>query len=85
MTELHTIQKGTDSIDKYLLRLKNIRDQLIVAGETISDNDIMITGLAGLPKEYGVIRIVILARESSITLREFRAQLLGTKRKLKGK
>ncbi|CAN6586617.1 unnamed protein product [Malus baccata var. baccata] len=83
-TELQTIQKGADNIDKYLLRLKNIRDQLMAAGETVSDNDIIIAGLAGLPKEYGVIRTVILARESSITLREFRAQLLGTEKEVEG-
>ncbi|CAN6704647.1 unnamed protein product [Malus baccata var. baccata] len=76
-TELHMIQKGTDSFDKYLLRLKNIKGQLTVASESVSNNDIMITGLASLPKEYGVIRTVILARESSLTLKEFRAQLLG--------
>lgn len=29
--ELHTIQKGTESIDKFLLRLKNIRDRLNAA------------------------------------------------------
>ncbi|CAN6725999.1 unnamed protein product [Malus baccata var. baccata] len=83
-TKLHTIQKGTDSIDKYLLRLKNIRDQLTAAGESVSDNDIMIDGLVGLPKEYGVIRTVILARESSLTLKEFRAQLLGVEREIDG-
>lgn len=83
-TELHTIQKGTDSIDKYLLRLKNIRDQLMVAGETVSDNDIIIAGLAGLPKEYGVIRTIILAKESSITLREFCAQLFGIEKEIEG-
>ncbi|KAM2157366.1 hypothetical protein ACFX1R_042948 [Malus domestica] len=84
-TELHMIQKGTDSIDKYLLRMKNIRDQLTVASESVSNNDIMITGLAGLPKEYGVIRTVILARESSLTLKEFRAQLLGVEMEIEGK
>ena len=54
-TELHTIQKGTDSIDKFMLRLKNIIDQLNAAGEFISDNDVIIAGLAGLPKEYAII------------------------------
>lgn len=54
-TELHTIKKGTDSIDKYLLRLKAIREQLTAAGESVSNNDIMIVGLAGLPKEYAAI------------------------------
>lgn len=50
----------------------------MAAGEIVSDNDVIIVGLAGLPKEYVVIRIVILASESSITLREFHAQFLGT-------
>ncbi|CAN6675772.1 unnamed protein product [Malus baccata var. baccata] len=83
-TELHTIQKGTDSVDKYLLRLKTIRDQLTAAGELISDNDIIIAGLAGLPKEFSVIRTIILARESAITLKEFRAQLLGAEKEIDG-
>ncbi|CAN6728295.1 unnamed protein product [Malus baccata var. baccata] len=83
-TELHTIQKGSDTVDKYLLRLKHIREQLSAAGESISDNDVMIAGLAGLPREYGVIRTVILARESTLTLKEFRALLLGTEREIEG-
>ncbi|XP_068338942.1 uncharacterized protein [Pyrus communis] len=83
-TELHTIQNGTDTVDKYLLRLKSIRDQLTAVGELLSDNDIIIAGLAGLPKEYSVIRTVILARESSITLKEFRAQLLGAEKEIEG-
>lgn len=43
----------------------------------MSDNDMIIASLAGLPKKYALIRTVILARESSITLKEFRAQFLG--------
>ncbi|KAB2620217.1 hypothetical protein D8674_039633 [Pyrus ussuriensis x Pyrus communis] len=81
-TELHTIQKGGDSIDRYLLRLKNIREQLTAAGEFISDNDVIIAGLAGLPKEYAIIRTVILARESSISVKEFRALLLGAEKEI---
>lgn len=50
----------------------------------MSDNDLMIAGLASLPMEYGVIRTIILARESSITLKEFRAQLLGAEREIEG-
>ncbi|XP_070682523.1 uncharacterized protein [Malus domestica] len=83
-TELHMIQKGSDTIDRYLWRLKHIRDQLSAVGESISDNDIMIAGLAGLPKEYGVIRTVILAREFTLTLKEFRALLLGAEREIEG-
>ena len=80
--ELHTIQKGGDSVDKYLLRLKVIKDKLLVAGEKISDNDIVIAALTGLPTEFDMIRTVILARETPITLKEFRAQLLGAEKTL---
>lgn len=68
-TKLHTIQKGGDTRDKYLLKLKSIRDQLTSAGEFISD--IMIAALASLPNEYATIRTMILARDTTIFLKEF--------------
>lgn len=79
-TEFQTLQKGTDSIDKFLSRLKFIRDQLITAGEVVSDNDMIIAALAGLPREYAIIWTVILARETYISLKEFRVRLLNTEK-----
>ncbi|KAM1175312.1 hypothetical protein ACFX19_028331 [Malus domestica] len=76
-TEFHTIQKEADSVDKYLLRLKGIRDQLVAAGEKVIENDLVIAALSGLPSEFETIRTVILARDTSISLIDFRAQLLG--------
>ncbi|KAM1241102.1 hypothetical protein ACFX2J_046339 [Malus domestica] len=76
-TEFHTIQKGADSVDKYLLRLKGIRDQLVAAGEKVTENDLVIAALSGLPSEFETIRTVILARDTPISLTDFRAQLLG--------
>ncbi|KAB2605268.1 hypothetical protein D8674_004985 [Pyrus ussuriensis x Pyrus communis] len=78
--ELHTMQKGGDTIDKYLLRLKTIKDQLQAAGEKVSDNDLIIAALTGLPSDYDMIRTVILAQDSTITLKEFRAQLIGAEK-----
>ncbi|KAM2961779.1 hypothetical protein FF1_031321 [Malus domestica] len=75
--EFHTIQKGSDSVDKYLLRLKAIRDQLVSAGERITDNDVVISALSGLPSEFDIVKAVVLARETSIPLKDFRAQLIG--------
>lgn len=79
-TEFYTIKKGSDYIEKYLLRLKNLKDQLLSAGEVISDNDLIVVALAGLPSEYNIIRTVIVARETPLTLKEFRAQLLSAER-----
>nr|XP_028947881.1 uncharacterized protein LOC114820821 [Malus domestica] len=75
-TELHTAQKGGESVDKFLMRLKNIRDQLVSVGERISDNDLMIAVLSGLPVDFEMIRTVILARDTALSLKDFRAQLL---------
>lgn len=76
-TELHTIKKRAYSIEKYLLRLKQLKDQLLFAGETISNNDLIVVALAGLPIEYNMIRTMIVATKSPITIEEFRAQLLS--------
>ncbi|XP_050138269.1 uncharacterized protein LOC126614663 isoform X2 [Malus sylvestris] len=78
--ELHTIQKGSDNVDKFLLRLKTIKDKLIAAGEKITDNDLVIAALTGLPADFDTIRTVVLARDTPISLKEFRAQLLGAEK-----
>lgn len=54
-----TMKKGGSYIDQHLSRLKNIKDQLIAAGEVFSDNDFIVAVLSGLPREYYVIRIVL--------------------------
>ncbi|CAN6726303.1 unnamed protein product [Malus baccata var. baccata] len=76
-TEFHTAKKGSESVDKFLLRLKVIKDQLVAAGERITENDLKIAVLSGLPPEYEVIKTIILARDTSISLKDFRAQLIG--------
>lgn len=57
-TELHTAQKR-GSFDKFLLRLKAIRDQLISVGENVSDNDLVIAALTGLQQKFDMIKTVI--------------------------
>lgn len=49
----------------------------MVAGEKVTENDLVIVALSGLPSEFEMIRIIILARETSISMTDFRAQLLG--------
>ncbi|KAI5321825.1 hypothetical protein L3X38_030897 [Prunus dulcis] len=66
-----------DSIERFLLRLKHIRDQLRVAAVLIFDDDFVIAALNGLPPEYAIIKTVLTARDSPITLKDFHAQLLA--------
>lgn len=49
------------------------------------DIDLIIAVLTGLPSEYDTIRTVIFARESSITLKEFRAQLIGVDKSIEAR
>ncbi|BFG38711.1 hypothetical protein CerSpe_249850 [Prunus speciosa] len=76
-TELQTAKKSGDSIERFLLRLKHIRDQLNAVGIKVSDDDFVIVALNGLPTEYDIIKTVLIARDSLITLKDFRAQLLA--------
>ncbi|BFG17195.1 hypothetical protein CerSpe_034690 [Prunus speciosa] len=75
-TEMQTAQKGGDSIERFLLRLKHIRDQLHSAGVKISDNNFVIAALNGLLPEYDIIKTVLIAQDTSLSLKDFRAQLL---------
>ncbi|XP_008232570.1 PREDICTED: uncharacterized protein LOC103331702 [Prunus mume] len=84
-TELHTISKGADSIERFLLRLQHLRDQLTVAGVKLTDDDIIIPALNGLPGEFDIIKTVIFARETPITMKEFRAQLLSAERTIESR
>ncbi|XP_008235845.1 PREDICTED: uncharacterized protein LOC103334645 [Prunus mume] len=76
-TELQTAQKGADSIERFLLQLKHIRDKLALARVPILDVDFMITVLNGLSSEYDIIKTVLIARDLLISLKDFRAQLLA--------
>ncbi|CAL2270719.1 unnamed protein product [Prunus armeniaca] len=75
--QLQTAQKGADSIEKFMLRLKHVRDQLALAGVSISDDDLMISVLNGLPFDYDMIRTVLVAHATPISLKDFCSQFLA--------
>lgn len=73
--DLQNIKKGPKSIDDYLKRIKDDRDQLAAAGVVMCDEDVVIVALGGLPPEYNTIKAVIRGRESLVSLTELRSQL----------
>ncbi|XP_062009327.1 uncharacterized protein LOC133725928 [Rosa rugosa] len=73
---LQNIRKGSDSIHKYLLRFKDVQNQLAVAGVRMSDEDMKTLILAGLPSEYAHTRQIIRGK-NSITMEEVRCLLLS--------
>lgn len=59
----------------YLQRIKDCKDQLAAAGVVISDEDIVIVALRGLPIEYNTIKAIIRGKENLVSLKELRSQL----------
>ncbi|CAL2260563.1 unnamed protein product [Prunus armeniaca] len=84
-TKFYTIHKGGDSIDKFLLRLKHIRDQLSTASIKLFDDDIIIAALNGLPPEFDIIKTVLVARDTPISLKDFRAYLLTAEKNIESR
>lgn len=54
-SNLQSIEKWSDSIEKYLLRVKTARDQLVAIGVQIADEDIMILILKRLLSEFNTV------------------------------
>lgn len=73
---LQNIQKGSDSIEKYLLRFKTVRDHLAVVGVRIADQDVIGLILAGLPCKYGHTRQIIRGKYPT-SMEELRLLLLS--------
>ena len=60
-----------------MLKIKEARDYLSATGVYFADEVIVILALNGLPEEYNTFRCVVTGRESVITLKDFRSQLLA--------
>ncbi|KAM1026446.1 hypothetical protein ACFX2C_039460 [Malus domestica] len=76
-SNLQTIKKGSDSVTRYLQKIKEARDYLSAASVFLDDEDIIILALNGLPPEYNTFCTVVRGRESVMTMKEFRTQLLA--------
>ncbi|KAM2094756.1 hypothetical protein ACFX1R_018657 [Malus domestica] len=71
--DLQNIKKGAESIDLYLHRIKDCRDQLAAVGVAIPDEDIVIVAIRGLPTKYNTIKAVIRGRENLMSLQKLRS------------
>ena len=49
---LQTTKKGTRSIEEYILKIKNIASSLMAAGQSISDDELILYILGGLGSEF---------------------------------
>ncbi|CAN6715399.1 unnamed protein product [Malus baccata var. baccata] len=61
------------------------KKELTLLIKKITDNDFMIALLSGLPTDFEVIKIVLLAKDSPISLKDFQAQLLSAEAYIESK
>ncbi|KAL0004638.1 hypothetical protein SO802_012199 [Lithocarpus litseifolius] len=76
--ELNSVKKGTDSIDVYFQRIKQIRDKLAVVLVILDDEELLHVALDGLPSEYASFSSAIRTRSDFLLVEELNT-LLNTK------
>ncbi|XP_012850808.1 PREDICTED: uncharacterized protein LOC105970518 [Erythranthe guttata] len=80
-SQLATSRKGHLSATDYFVQIKKLADQLSMAGQALTSDDIITYILAGLGPEYDPLVNTIVGRES-ITLEEVYSMLLTTEARI---
>ncbi|CAJ2656533.1 unnamed protein product [Trifolium pratense] len=75
-SEFHSTRKGTLKMEEYLIKMKNLSDNLKLAGSPISTTDLIIQTLSGLDSEYNAI-VVQLSNKLELTWIDMQAELLA--------
>ncbi|KAK6133209.1 hypothetical protein DH2020_033045 [Rehmannia glutinosa] len=81
---LNNLKKGSMSMREYLSKIKQYCDLLKSAGQTISDQEQVMTILAGLGNEYNPVMVGISCRIPACSLREAQALLTAFESRLEG-
>ncbi|VFQ84645.1 unnamed protein product [Cuscuta campestris] len=74
---LHSIQKGTDSMQTYLDTVLTIVSSLKLAHEDISEQDIILCMLRGLPTDYASLKQNVRTNIATVTFNQVSAWLLS--------
>ena len=75
-TQLANARKGALSTNAYFLSIKQMADELALAGQPLKHDDIITHVLAGLGQEYDSLASTITSRFDPTTLEEFYSLLL---------
>ena len=58
------------TIEEYMLKMKNVAESLLVAGQTIIDDELIQYILGGLGQEYESVVVNLTCRQDNITIQE---------------
>ncbi|KAL5758381.1 hypothetical protein ACOSP7_020992 [Xanthoceras sorbifolium] len=74
--QLQTIKKGSYSVSDFVLKIKNIGDALLAAGEEVSKCDLLLSFMHGVGHEYDAVVVLISSQRSTMSLEEAQFLLL---------
>ena len=81
--ELNNLRKEpSEALTKYVSRATDLRDQLIAACHTIEDSEVVMSVLAGLPKEFDTVVAVLEITDDKLELDVVLAKLLQAEQRL---
>ncbi|KAL5751705.1 hypothetical protein ACOSQ2_022212 [Xanthoceras sorbifolium] len=59
--QLQQIKKGEDSISEFVMKIKNIGDALMEAGEEVPDRDLILALMGGVGYEYDAVVVMMIS------------------------
>ncbi|KAL5752957.1 hypothetical protein ACOSQ2_023464 [Xanthoceras sorbifolium] len=76
-SQMHHTTKGNMSILEYILKIRNLADCLVAAGQPISDRDLLMNILEGVGSEFDAVVVNITSMQSSISVQEAQFLLMS--------
>ena len=61
---LQTTQKGADSVEEYILKMKGIAHDIMAAGQHISDDELILYILGGLGSDFESVVVNLTSRDA---------------------
>lgn len=80
--QMHTIEKGTDSVEEYLRKFKINCDELTAIQKSPSDLDKVFWAVKGLSSKYGSFTNALLVKPPLPTFAEFVESLKGNEKRM---
>ncbi|KAL5794663.1 hypothetical protein ACOSP7_003257 [Xanthoceras sorbifolium] len=74
--QLQSVKKVADSISDFVLKIKNIGDALLGAGEEVNEKDLLLNLMSGVGHEYDPVVVLIANQYKTISLEDAQFMLL---------
>ncbi|KAK0596009.1 hypothetical protein LWI29_011976 [Acer saccharum] len=75
--QLQTSKKNVSSVSEYFIKMKCIADNLSIAGNPVTEENLVLYLLAGMGSDYDPVMVNVTARTNNLTLHEVNALLFN--------